>query len=92
MSPPTTPHLDSTVLANFAQEKLSRKKTQRILDHGKQCPGCANQLMEAVREQTPPTPLKAHQVELDLHRVSDRLAVRHDRRRLVAFAQPGAAP
>ncbi len=58
MSPPTTPHLDATDLANFAQEKLSRKKTQRILDHCKRCPGCANKLMEAVREQTPPTPLK----------------------------------
>ncbi len=58
MSPPTTPHLDPTDLANFAQEKLSRKKTQRILDHCKQCPACADQLMEAVREQTPATPLK----------------------------------
>ena len=58
MSTPTTPHLDPTDLANFAQEKLSRKKTQRILDYCKQCPGCANQLMEAVREQTPATPLK----------------------------------
>ena len=58
MSPPTTPHLDPTDLANFAQETLSRKKTQRILDHCKQCPACADQLMEAVREQTPATPLK----------------------------------
>ena len=31
MSSPTTPHLDPTDLANFAQEKLGRKKTQRVL-------------------------------------------------------------
>jgi hypothetical protein len=51
MSPPTTPHLDPTDLANLAREKLGQKKTQRLLDHCKECPDCADQLLEAVREQ-----------------------------------------
>ncbi len=58
MSSPTTPHPTPADLDSLAQEKLSRKKTQRILDHCKQCPECADQLMEAVRELTPATPLK----------------------------------
>jgi hypothetical protein len=58
MSSPTTPHPSAADLDSLAQEKLSGKKTQRILDHCKQCPPCADQLMEAVREQTPATPLK----------------------------------
>lgn len=51
MSPATTPHPDSTDLANLAREKLGRKKTQRLLDHCKECPDCAELLLEAVREQ-----------------------------------------
>ena len=51
MSPPNTRHPDPTDLANLAREKLGRKKTQRILDHCKECPDCAEQLLEAVREQ-----------------------------------------
>ena len=62
MSSPTTPHLDPTDLANFAEEKLGRKKTQRVLDHCKECPDCAEQLLEAVREQ----PLDTHRVTLSM--------------------------
>jgi hypothetical protein len=51
MSPPTTPHPHPNDLANLAREKLGRKKTQRLLDHCKECPDCAEQLLEAVREQ-----------------------------------------
>ena len=52
MSPPITPHPSPTDLASFAQEKLGHKKTQRVLDHCKECPDCAEQLLEAVREQS----------------------------------------
>jgi hypothetical protein len=51
MSPPTPVHPDQTDLANLAREKLGRKKTERILEHCKECPDCAEQLLEAVREQ-----------------------------------------
>ncbi len=56
MSPPPTPHPSPTDLANFAQEKLGRKKTQRILDHCKACRACADQLLEAVCDQPIATP------------------------------------
>lgn len=62
MSSPTTPHLDPTDLANFAEEKLGRKKTQRVLDHCKECPDCAEQLLEAVRER----PLASQRLALSM--------------------------
>ena len=51
MSAPQTPHPAASDLANLAQEKLGRKKTQRILDHCRDCPECADLLLEAVRAQ-----------------------------------------
>jgi hypothetical protein len=51
MSAPQTPHPAAGDLANLAQEKLGRKKTQRILDHCKECPECADRLLEVVRAQ-----------------------------------------
>ena len=44
-------HPDRKDLANLAKERLSRKKTQRILDHCKECPACADVLLEMVRSQ-----------------------------------------
>ncbi|HJN43369.1 MAG: hypothetical protein QGI10_06275 [Vicinamibacterales bacterium] len=44
-------HPDPIDLTNLAQEKLGRKKTQRVLDHCRECPRCADQLLEAAREQ-----------------------------------------
>lgn len=43
-----TPHPTPQDLANLAAEKLGAKKTQRILDHCKECPACADALLEAV--------------------------------------------
>ncbi len=52
-------HPDPKDLVNLAREQLGRKKTQRILDHCKKCPECADRLLEAVREQPiDPTPVK----------------------------------
>ena len=51
MSPPRSQHPDPKDLANLAQERLGRKKTQRIFDHCKECPECAELLLETVRSQ-----------------------------------------
>ena len=51
MGPPTTPHPDSADLVNLARQRLGRKKTQRVLDHCRECPDCAEQLLEAVRDE-----------------------------------------
>lgn len=53
MSEPTILHPDAQDLLNLAQEKLGKKKSQRILDHCKDCPACADALLEAVREHAP---------------------------------------
>ena len=44
-------HPHSNDLTNLAQERLGRKKTERILDHCKECPECADRLLEVVRSQ-----------------------------------------
>ena len=44
-------HLEPSDVRNFAEEKLGKKKQQRMLDHCKECPVCADQLLEAVRER-----------------------------------------
>jgi len=51
MSPAMTPHPSAADIANLASEKLGGKKTQRVLDHCKECPECADVLLAAVREQ-----------------------------------------
>ncbi len=51
-------HPDPIDLTNLAQEKLGRKKTQRVLDHCRECPRCADQLLEAAREQPLTMPRK----------------------------------
>ena len=43
-------HLESSDLLNFAQEKLGKKKQERILEHCKGCQDCADQLLETVRD------------------------------------------
>ncbi len=43
-------HLEPTDFLNFAQERLGKKKQERILEHCKECQDCADQLLEAVRE------------------------------------------
>jgi hypothetical protein len=48
---PTSPHPSAEDLANLAREELGRKKTQRILDHCRECPECAELLLEAVSNQ-----------------------------------------
>lgn len=42
-------HPDDRDLLNLARERLGKKKTQRIFDHCKECPACADRLLEAVR-------------------------------------------
>ena len=51
MSAPLSQHPDPKDLANLARERLGRKKTQRIFDHCKECPECAELLLETVRSQ-----------------------------------------
>ena len=43
-------HLEPSDFLNFAQEKLGKKKQERILEHCKECQECADRLLEAVRE------------------------------------------
>ena len=43
-------HPDSNDLVNLARERLGKKKTERIIEHCKQCQPCADLLLEAVRE------------------------------------------
>ena len=45
-----SPHPTASDFVNVALEKVGQKKTQRILEHCKQCPDCANALLEAVRD------------------------------------------
>jgi len=51
MSTSQDPHPDPKELSNLAQERLGKKKTRRILEHCKECPQCADFLLEAVRSQ-----------------------------------------
>ena len=43
-------HLEPTDFLNFAQERLGKKKQERILEHCKECRDCADKLLEAVRD------------------------------------------
>ncbi|MGD8815778.1 MAG: hypothetical protein PVJ51_01240 [Acidobacteriota bacterium] len=45
------PHPSAADLVNLAREELGRKKTQRILEHCKRCPACAELLLDAVNNQ-----------------------------------------
>ena len=51
MSTSQDSHPDPKELSNLAQERLGKKKTRRILEHCKECPQCADLLLEAVRSQ-----------------------------------------
>jgi hypothetical protein len=42
-------HPNPSDFLNFAQEKLGRKKRDRIIEHCKECQDCADRLLEAVR-------------------------------------------
>ncbi len=50
MNASSTRHPDPGDFVNFALERLGRKKTQRILEHCKECPECAEKLLATVRE------------------------------------------
>jgi hypothetical protein len=43
-------HPEPADFLNFAQEKLGKKKQDRIIAHCKECQDCADQLLEAVRD------------------------------------------
>ena len=43
-------HPDPSDLLNFAQEKLGKKKQDRIIEHCRECQDCADRLLEAVRD------------------------------------------
>jgi hypothetical protein len=47
-------HPTAADLANLAGEKLGRKKTQRIIDHCKDCPPCAERLLDEVSRRPSP--------------------------------------
>ncbi len=53
MTPPTS-HPHPADLLKLAQEKLGRKRTQRVLDHCKGCRACADELLELVSAQPLP--------------------------------------
>ena len=55
MTPIPTPHPDPADLLKLAQEKLGRKRTQRVLEHCKACNACADELLELVSAQPLPT-------------------------------------
>ena len=43
-------HPTAADFTNMALEKIGKKKSQRIIEHCKECPECADRLLEAVRE------------------------------------------
>ncbi len=43
-------HPEPSDFLNFAQEKLGKKKQERILEHCKECQDCADKLLETVRD------------------------------------------
>jgi hypothetical protein len=56
---PRQDHPPDRDLANFARERLGEAKKQRILQHCRQCPDCAERLIELTREHAPdPGPMK----------------------------------
>jgi hypothetical protein len=42
-------HPEPSDFLNFAREKLGKKKQDRIIAHCKECPDCADRLLEVVR-------------------------------------------
>ena len=48
---PADKHPSATDLANLAAEKLGRKKSDRIIEHCKECPECRERLLDAVSRQ-----------------------------------------
>ncbi|NKB87270.1 MAG: hypothetical protein GKS06_03495 [Acidobacteria bacterium] len=52
-------HPSERDLINYAREELGRYKKFRIIEHCKECPECADRLIEAAREHGPePEPFK----------------------------------
>jgi len=52
-------HVTDRDLVNYARDELGRYKKFRILEHCKECPECADRLIEAAREHGPePEPFK----------------------------------
>lgn len=47
-------HPNERDLANFARDALGEVKKRRILAHCRECPPCADRLIEATREHAPP--------------------------------------
>ncbi len=52
-------HLSESDLVNFGRDELGDRKKARIIAHCKECPPCADRLIEAAREHAPhPGPIK----------------------------------
>lgn len=52
-------HPEDRDLVNFARDRLGERKKERILAHCRECPECADRLLEATRVHAPPpAPLK----------------------------------
>jgi hypothetical protein len=52
-------HLTEPDLVNFGRNALGERKQARIIEHCKECPECADRLIEATREYAPaPGPIK----------------------------------
>ena len=52
-------HLTESDLVNFGRDELGERKKARIIAHCKECPECADLLIEAAREYAPdPGPIK----------------------------------
>lgn len=52
--PDSDRHPDERDLINLAREELGSRKSERILAHCRNCPPCADRLLELVREHAPP--------------------------------------
>lgn len=56
---PRHDHPPERDLLNFARDELGEAKKQRIIQHCRQCPECADRLIELTREHAPdPGPFK----------------------------------
>ncbi len=52
-------HLSESDLVNFGRDELGERKKARIIAHCKECPPCADRLIDAAREHAPdPGPIK----------------------------------
>ena len=47
---PASSHPSAADFANMAAERLGKKKYDRIIEHCKNCPECADKLLQAVRD------------------------------------------